>query len=530
MTGMWKRKALKKKVRSSIRQSYWRMAAVCFIIAVLTTAYPISTTFINLQTAPGPRLSDAAFAPDLPNSEVISQTIGLFIDRSPLSGLFGGTVANMSHLIIDLYSTSISVFFNALRALNAFFTRSLGMAAILVAAGAVFTFLYQIFISNILQVGEKRFFLEIRSYRQTPVSKIFFLYKLRYIFHPAWVMFCRSFFQTLWNLTIIGGIIKRYEYSMIPFILAENPKISKRDAFFLSRQLTQRNKWKLFLLDLSFAGWKLLSILTLGIFDFVIVNPYITGCRSELYLTLRRNYVLSRSPRYERLNDSYLEHVPSEDELLISKALYDDSQGPYTKTTYFAPEQYPVFLFSVQPPFRAVRSPVRPERRYDLCSYILLFFSFSVFGWFLETLIYLIRDGALTDNTLLFGPWLPLYGILGILILLLTKRIIKKPVRVFFVNFFIYTVLEYILNLTSDLILGYPFRDYSEFLLNLNGRVYVGSSISFALLGCAFLYYLAPQWTELFMKVGRSKRIALCVILCALFAVDAALTIIVAFS
>ena len=53
---MWKRKALKKKVRSSIRQSYWRMAAVCFIIAVLTTAYPISTTFINLQTAPGPRL------------------------------------------------------------------------------------------------------------------------------------------------------------------------------------------------------------------------------------------------------------------------------------------------------------------------------------------------------------------------------------------------------------------------------------------------------------------------------------------
>ncbi len=527
---MWKRKALKKKVRSSIRKSYWKMASVCFIIAVLTTAYPISTTFINLQTAPGPQLSDTAFAPDHPNSEVISQTISFFMEGAPLSGLSGSTAANISRLIIDLHSTNISAFFTVLRAVNTFLTDSPGMAALLVAAGVVFAFLYQIFISNILQVGEKRFFLEIRSYRQTPVSKIFFLFRLCCLVHPAWVMFCRSVFQTLWNLTVIGGVIKYYEYIMIPFILAENPKISRRDAFFLSKQLTQHNKWKLFLLDLSFAGWKLLSILTLGFLDFVIVNPYMTGCYSELYLTLRRNYVLSRSPRYERLNDSYLEHVPSEDELLISKALYDDSQGPYTKTTYFAPEQYPMFLFSVQPPLRAVRSPVRPDRRYDLCSYILLFYSFSVFGWLLETLIYLIRDSAFVNNTYFFGPWLPMYGIFGILSLLLTKRLTRKPALVFFADFFIYSVLEYILNLISDLILGHPFHDYSEFFLNLNGRVYMGSSISFALLGCAFLYYLAPTWTDLFMKAGRSKRIALCIILCVLFAVDAALTIIVAFS
>ena len=61
------------------------------------------------------------------------------------------------------------------------------------------------------------------------------------------------------------------------------------------------------------------------------------NCKASLYLFLRRNYVLSRAPKYEQLNDSYLEHVPSEDELLISKALYDDSEGPYTKISYFAP-------------------------------------------------------------------------------------------------------------------------------------------------------------------------------------------------
>lgn len=527
---MWKRKDLKKKVRVSMRQSYWKMAAVCFVIAVLTTAYPVSATFINLQTSPGPQLSDAAFAPYLPNSEVISQTIKLFLENAPLSGLYSSTVADIIHSVIDLSSTNISVFFTALRAVNSFLSGAPGIAVFLVAAGTVLTFLYQIFISNILQVGEKRFFLEIRSYRHTPVSKIFFLFKLRYLHRPAWVMLCRSVFQTLWNFTIIGGIIKHYEYIMIPFILAENPKISRKDAFFLSKQLTEHNKWKLFLLDLSFAGWKLLSILTLGILDFVIVNPYITGCRSELYLALRRNYVLSRSPRYERLNDSYLEHVPSEDELLISKALYDDSQGPYTQTTYFAPEQYPVFLFSVQPPFRAVHSPVRPDRKYDVFSYILLFCSFSVFGWLLETLIYLIRNGVFTDNSALFGPWQPLYGIFGILSLLFTKRLNKKPALVFFVNFFIYSVLEYALNLISDLTLGHPFRDYSEFFLNLNGRIYVGGCVSFALLGCAFLYYLAPRWTDLFMRMGHAKRAALCAVLCLLFATDTVLTIVVAFS
>lgn len=106
---------------------------------------------------------------------------------------------------------------------------------------------------------------------------------------------------------------------MIPYILAENPKISRKDAFFLSKQLMNKNKWRVFLLDCSFLGWKILSILTLGILDFIFVNPYITGCKAELYASLRRDYVLSRSPRYEMLSDSYLEHVLPKTNFLSAK-------------------------------------------------------------------------------------------------------------------------------------------------------------------------------------------------------------------
>lgn len=476
---MWKRTELKKRARALLKQNYWKAISVCFIIAMLTTAYPISTTFISLQNISGAGEPDAAFALDIPSFEVIIQTVSRFFEGASGPGITGQIVT---------------------------------------AAGLLLALLYQIFINNLLLIGEKRFFMESHSYNKTMISKIFFLFKLRCIRRPAWIMFCRSLFQSLWNLTIVGGIIKHYEYSMIPYILAENPRISRRDAFFLSRQLTARNKWRLFLLDLSFSGWVLLSVFTLGLLEFLFVNPYITLCRSELYLSLRRNYVLSRSPRYERLNDSCLEHVPSEDELLIRKALYDDSNGPYTKISYFAPEQYPVFLFSVQPPFKSVHSPVKADRKYDVCTKVFLFHAFSLSGWLLETLVSLIQNGTFDADAAFFAPWIPLYGIYGLLILFLTRRIVKKPVFVFAICFAVYTVLEYGSNLVSDLLLGFPFRDYSAFLLNLNDRVYLGSSATVGLLGCTFIYYLAPKWSEWFEKPGRSVRWTVCLILTALLA------------
>lgn len=523
---MWKRTELKEKARASMKQSYWKIISVCFIIALMTTAYPVSTTFINLRIAPDVhQYSDAAFTFDLSNSAVITQTVSHFLENTALPGLPGHIISSAGQLAIDMYSTPVSIFFAALRTVNAFLYESPGIGLAFTAAGLLLVFVYQIFISNLLQIGEKRFFLENHSYRQTQISKIFFLFKLRCLLRPAWVMFCRSLFQFLWNLTIIGGIIKHYEYSMIPFILAENPRISRRDAFFLSRQLTARNKWRLFLLDVSFAGWEILSFLTLGLLDFMFVNPYITICRAELYLSLRRNYVLSRLPGYERLNDSYLEHVPSEDELLISKALYDDSNGPYTKTSYFAPEQYPVFLFSVQPPLRAVRPPLRADRKYEACAFLFLFHAFSLFGWLLETALHLIQNGSLDTNTAVFPPWMPIYGVFGILLLVLAKRMLKKPAFVFLSSFALYAVLEYLFNLGTELAFGSPLRDYSVFFLNLNGHVYVGGAAAFGLLGCAFLYCLAPRWTELFMKLGRAARWTICGILTFLFAMDIVFTL-----
>lgn len=517
---MWKRKAIKKKAAALLKKSYSRMLSVCFLIVVLTASRSVSTGFLNLQIPSEPSGTDAAYTFSVSNSEAVLDTVSHFLKVTPTDGIIYDVLYNTGSVLIDLFSPSISVFFTVFRTVYYYLTEGVGAVLIFSTFSILFAFFYQVFISNILLVGEKRFFLENRNYRLTPVSRIFFLFRLRCIRRPAWVMFIRSLFQSLWNLTVIGGIIKHYEYILIPYILAENPKISRKEAFRLSKQLMRRNKWKFFLLDLSFAGWKFLSLFTLRFLDLLFINPYIAACRAELYATLRRNYVLSRSPGYESLNDSYLEHVPSDDELLISKALYDDSQGPYTKISYFAPEQYPVFLFSVQPPLKAVRSPVKTERKYDLLTYLFLFLVFSVFGWILETLIRLINDGVFDSSGVLYGPWLPLYGLYGILILLLWKRFSKKPVLVFILNMLLYSVLEYSANFVSELITGNALRDYSEFFLNLDGKIYLGGAVTFALIGCAFLYYLAPKWADRYMRLGRSKRILLCTILSFLFTAD----------
>ena len=492
---MWSRKELKKKARILIKSNYWRSVSVCFLIAMLTASYPISRSLFLNYFPDKIQTKAELILPAFISAESLSSAFLDFIPDNFVAASFLHTIQN-SLKRPDLIVTSF------------------------LTLGVIFSLLYKFFISNLLIVGEKRFFVESYNYEDTNISKIFFLYKLRYLANPSWVMFCYTLFQKLWDLTIIGGIIKHYEYSMISCILAENPKISQKNAFFLSKQLTKGNKWKLFLLDCSFLGWELLSLFTLGILDILYVRPYKMNCKASLYLFLRRNYVLSRAPKYEQLNDSYLEHVPSEDELLISKALYDDSEGPYTKISYFAPYQYPVFLFSVQPPIAAVKSPVNPAQNYDFLSYVFLFHAFSIFGWLLEIISELLSCGTLENVTLRTLPWLPLYGICGLLILLLLKKYIKKPATMFIINFIVYTVLDYLIQLFLDLGFGIELPKYHSYLAFMNGEAYLGDGAVFALLGCAFFYYFAPRWNSLFMQLKKWMRISICILLTAIFVFD----------
>ncbi len=88
----------------------------------------------------------------------------------------------------------------------------------------------------------------------------------------------------LWTLLlVIPGIIKSYEYAMLPYILADDPTISMSDAFKESYRIMSGHKWELFVLHLSFIGWNLLGIITFGITEVLYSGPYREAAVANFY-------------------------------------------------------------------------------------------------------------------------------------------------------------------------------------------------------------------------------------------------------
>ena len=78
---------------------------------------------------------------------------------------------------------------------------------------------------------------------------------------------------------------------MSPFLLVDHPEMGAAESIDESRRLMDGNKWRLFVLCLSFLGWGLLCILTLGILSFWLV-PYMHTTFAAFY----RSVVAEKGP------------------------------------------------------------------------------------------------------------------------------------------------------------------------------------------------------------------------------------------
>ncbi len=84
-------------------------------------------------------------------------------------------------------------------------------------------------------------------------------------------------------------IRKQYRYRLVPYILADNPAYGARKALKLSKDMTRGRVWSLFMLDLSFLGWILLSLMCIC-FSWValtLLAPYYRMTWAEAYKKLR---------------------------------------------------------------------------------------------------------------------------------------------------------------------------------------------------------------------------------------------------
>lgn len=105
--------------------------------------------------------------------------------------------------------------------------------------------------------------------------------------HGVWGMVLSTIYIFLWTLLlIIPGIIKSYSYALTPYILVEHPEMSANEAIEESMRLMDGHKFDLFYLQLSFIGWAILSILSLGLGFFWLI-PYQMTAQAAFYRDIK---------------------------------------------------------------------------------------------------------------------------------------------------------------------------------------------------------------------------------------------------
>ncbi len=235
---MWIRAELKRNAKQTLSRNYWKCVLVSLILAVATGALQIGS------------VSTAA------------------------SWVSEGIMASMQNYASEgTYFTSI-------------LTAALVLIGLIAAALRMVGTLIRIFLFAPLEIGGRSFYVLNRE-ENASLKNLTKGFTVNYL-NVVKTMFLRDLFTGLWSLLfIIPGIIKSYEYRMIPYILAENPQIDSKEAFRLSKEMMMGEKWKAFVLDLSFLGWEILSCFTFGILSIFFVSPYVDNTNAELYAALK---------------------------------------------------------------------------------------------------------------------------------------------------------------------------------------------------------------------------------------------------
>ncbi len=152
-------------------------------------------------------------------------------------------------------------------------------------------FLTSVFLTGAFYLGFSRMFLNINKGFEPQIDTIFSGFDSTYT-RSLVLYLLRSLIVFLWSLLlIIPGIIASMGYMMSFFILADEPELSELEILAKSKRMMYGHKMRLFTLLLSFFGWFILCLLTLGI-GFLWLIPYIGTSLAVFYTDLKENHTL----------------------------------------------------------------------------------------------------------------------------------------------------------------------------------------------------------------------------------------------
>lgn len=114
---------------------------------------------------------------------------------------------------------------------------------------------------------------------------------------------------------------------------------------------------------------------------------------------------------------------------------------------------------------------------------VAYFIIYSVVGFIIETIFGVLTKGVLESRkSFLYGPFCSIYGLGAVLMILPLQRFKKNNYTLFAAGFVIGSIIEYLVSLIGELIFHIKWWDYSDQILNLNGRICVQFSLFWGLL------------------------------------------------
>jgi len=378
--------------------------------------------------------------------------------------------------------------------------------SIIAGATVVATMGVTLFARIPLRISSIRFYVESRIYPHTGVSRLLFVFRSRATLAIGWAAIYKYFWLVVWAFTIIGFPIKYYSYCMYDYILAENPHANPRQALQLSKTLMKGNRMRAFLLDLSFVPWYFLGLLSFGLVIYFYASPYRYLAFAEFYTRVRAIGFDHQITGIELCNDPYLTQIP------IDESVWVDDDHPL-----------------VYPHPRAKKSHISSRmdyrRDYSVINLILLFFCFSFIGWVYESTLSIAYVGHFVNRGTMYGPWIPIYGTGGVVVLVVLKKLRERPFVTFLTAIGLCGVIEYTAATVIYYSSGLTYWNYTGYFFNIQGRVCLEGLLVFGMAASAAVYFMAPLLDTWLNRISLRIRYIIAATLLVGFTTDATMSI-----
>ena len=262
---MWTRKSVKQKGKKAFFGNFWKCVLVAIILSIAVGAASsgfsggtsIPHTFQNIYNG---RVTSGSSTVSDDDSDNDSQQVTFDLDLSDPNSVDKEDV----NILIGFFIVGFVVY-------------------VIITA---FALAFKYFLMTPFEYGCRKFFRKNLD-EPAKLSNIVYVFDSHYK-NIVKTAFLTDLFIWLWSLLfIVPGIIKSYSYRLVPYIMSENPEMNFRDAQAESARLMNGNKWKSFVLDLSFIGWDILTLMTWGLLEIFFVGPYKASTDAALYESIK---------------------------------------------------------------------------------------------------------------------------------------------------------------------------------------------------------------------------------------------------